>query len=137
MTVVGWQAAAASEGYLAGSLIQAMIILNNPDYVPKPYQGTLLFWAAILFAVFINTAVSRALPKVEGLMLLFHVAGFFGLLIPLVYLAPHSDSTTVFTKFLNEGGWQSQGLSSMIGLIGPVFNFLGSSIPSIEPRCRI
>jgi hypothetical protein len=134
LTVVGWQAAAASEGYLAGSLIQGMIILNNPNYVPKPYQGTLLFWAAILFAVFINTAVSKALPKVEGLMLVFHVAGFFGLLIPLVYLAPHSDSSTVFTMFLNEGEWQTQGLSFMIGLIGPVFNFLGNLNSSIATR---
>lgn len=111
-----------------------MMILNNPNYVPKPYQGTLLFWAAILFAVFINTAVSKALPKVEGLMLVFHVAGFFGLLIPLVYLAPHSDSSTVFTMFLNEGGWQTQGLSFMIGLIGPVFNFLGNLNSSIATR---
>jgi choline transport protein len=134
LTVVGWQAAAASEGYLAGSLIQGMIILNNPNYVPKPYQGTLLFWAAILFAVFINTAVSKALPKVEGLMLVFHVAGFFGLLIPLVYLAPHSDSSTVFTMFLNEGEWQTQGLSFMIGLIGPVFNFLGNLNSSFATR---
>lgn len=102
--------------------------MNNEDYTPRPYQGTLLFWAAILFAVFINTVVSSALPKVEGLMLIFHVLGFFGILIPLVYLSPHGDSTTVFTTFLNGGMWQTQGLSFMIGLIGPVFNFLGSLI---------
>lgn len=125
--MLGWQAAAASEGYLAGSLIEGLIALNNPNYIPKPYQGTLLFWAAILFAVFINTAVSKALPKVEGLMLIFHVAGFFAILIPLVRLAPHGDASLVFTTFLNEGGWQTQGLSFFIGLIGPVFNFLGKS----------
>lgn len=58
-------------------------------------------------------------------MLILHVLGFFAILIPLVYLAPHTDSNTVFTVFLNEGGWKTQGLSFMIGLIGPVFNFLG------------
>ena len=109
--------------------------MNHPSYAPQPYQGTLLFWAAILFAVFINTVVSSALPKVEGLMLIFHVVGFFGILIPLVYMAPHTDAATVFTTFLNGGGWQTQGLSFMIGLIGPVFNFLGKWPPTF-PRAK-
>ncbi|OKL57711.1 hypothetical protein UA08_06903 [Talaromyces atroroseus] len=126
LTVVGWQAAAASEGYLVGSLIQGLIVMNSSTYDPKPYQVTLLLWAAIFFAVFINTVVSSALPKVEGLMLILHILGFFGILIPLVYLAPHTDATTVFTTFLNEGGWATTGLSFMVGLVGPVFNFLGA-----------
>lgn len=99
--------------------------MNNASYSPQPYQVTLLLWAAILFAVFINTVISNVLPKIEGLMLILHVVGFFAILIPLVYLAPHTDANTVFTTFLNEGGWKTQGLSFMIGLIGPVFNFLG------------
>jgi choline transport protein len=109
-------------------MIQGLITLNSSTYDPKPYQVTLLLWAAIFFAVFINTVVSSALPKVEGLMLILHVLGFFGILIPLVYLSPKTDASTVFTTFLNEGGWQTQGLSFMIGLIGPVFNFLGELI---------
>lgn len=128
LMVVGWQAAAASEGYLVGSLIQGLIIMNNDTYSPQPYQVTLLLWASIFFAVFINTVVSSALPKIEGLMLILHVLGFFGILIPLVYLSAHIDANTVFTTFLNEGGWKTQGLSFMVGIIGPVFNFLGKFI---------
>lgn len=101
--------------------------MNNASYSPQPYQVTLLLWAAILFAVFINTVISNILPKIEGLMLILHVLGFFAILIPLVYLAPHTDAKTVFTTFIQEGGWKTQGLSFMIGLIGPVFNFLGES----------
>ncbi|EED14466.1 conserved hypothetical protein [Talaromyces stipitatus ATCC 10500] len=82
LMVVGWQAAAASEGYLVGSLIQGMIIMNNGEYSPQPYQGTLLLWASIFFAVFINSVLSSALPKIEGLLLILHVLGFFAILIP-------------------------------------------------------
>ena len=85
----------------------------------------LLFYASILFALLVNTVVSRALPKVEGIILIFHVLGFFAILVPLVYMAPHGTASDVFTTFLNEGGFATQGLSFMVGLVGPVFCLLG------------
>ena len=68
---------------------------------------------------------SRLLPKVEGLILILHLLGFFSIFIPLVYMAPHGRAVDVFTAFLNEGGWPTQGLSFFVGLIGNVFAFLG------------
>jgi len=58
--------------------------------------------------------------------MVLHILGFAGILIPLVYKAPHSSASDVFTVFLDEGGWQTQGLSFFIGLIGPVFAFGGA-----------
>jgi choline transport protein len=55
LTVGGWQAAVGSAGYLTGTLVQGLIALTVPDYNPKSLHGTLLFWAVIFFAVFINT----------------------------------------------------------------------------------
>jgi amino acid transporter len=126
LAVGGWQGSVASSGYLTGGMIQGMIAMTHPDsYKPEPYQGTLLFWAIIFFAVFINAVVSSALPKFEGLILILHVLGFFAILIPMVSLADHADPYVVFTTFQNNGGWSSQGLSFMAGLIGNVFAFVG------------
>ena len=125
LTMIGWQAIVASGGFLCGSMIQGLLVLNNPDYVPKPWQLVLIFWGAILFAIFINTAVSHILPKIEGFILILHTLGFFAILIPLLYYAPHNDASEVFTSFSNGGHWQSQGLSFMVGIVGPVFSFLG------------
>ncbi|PQE31152.1 choline transport protein [Rutstroemia sp. NJR-2017a WRK4] len=125
-TVIGWQAAVASGGFLAGSLVTGLIGLNHPQYAAKPWQILLLFYAFILFSVFINTVISRALPKIEGLMLIIHVLGFFGILIPLVYMAPHTSAHDVFTVFVNGGGFATQGLSTLVGMLGPVFCFLGA-----------
>jgi choline transport protein len=111
LTVGGWQAAVASGGFLTGTLIQGLIALIVPDYNPKAFHGTLLFWAVIFFGVFINTVVSNLLPKFEGLILILHILGFFAVLIPLVVLAPHGNSSDVFTVFMNGGGWPNQGLS--------------------------
>ncbi|KAF4624851.1 hypothetical protein G7Y89_g13317 [Cudoniella acicularis] len=126
LTVIGWQSGVAGIGFLSGTLIQGIIALNNANYMPKPWQGTLLFWAAIFFAVFINTVVSSLLPKVEGSVLILHVLGFFAILIPLVNMGPQGNASDVFTVFQNGGGWQTQGVSFMIGMIGSVWNFLGA-----------
>ena len=133
LTCAGWQAALATSGFFTGTLIQGMIVQNNPDYVFARWHGTLLFWAVVLLAVVINTVVSNSLPRIEGLILVLHILGFFAVLIPLVYLAPHSTPSDVFALFLNEGGWSSQGLSFFVGLVGNAAAFIGMYF---RPRYR-
>ena len=115
MNVVGWQSAVAGVGFLNASLIQGISALNSTSYSPTPWQATLMFWAVVLVAVFVNTVVSSLLPKVEGLVLILHVLGFFAILIPLVSMGPHGDATDVFTVFVNRGGWPTMGVSFMVG----------------------
>lgn len=126
MNVVGWQSAVAGVGFLNASLIQGISALNSTSYSPEPWQATLLVWAVVSVAVFVNTVVSSLLPKVEGLVLILHVLGFFAILIPLVNMGPHGDATDVFTVFLNGGGWPTMGVSFMVGLVATTWNFLGA-----------
>lgn len=116
-------------------MIQALLILNYPNYAPTRWQGTLIFYAVIAFIVFINTYLARWLPKIEGMILCVHILGFFAILIPLVYLAPHGSAKDVFATFINGGGWSSNGLSFFVGLITSVFSFLGNIIP--RPRSSL
>lgn len=128
LTVGGWQGSVASSGFLTGNMLKGMITMTATyyEYEPKAWHGTLLYWAVIFFAVFINTIVSSALPKFEGLILILHVLGFFAILIPLIVLSPHGDASTIFTSFQNTGNWPTQGLSFMVGMIGNVFAFVGT-----------
>ncbi|ATZ57211.1 hypothetical protein BCIN_14g03710 [Botrytis cinerea B05.10] len=126
LTLGGWQGSVASGGYLTGTMIQGLISLTIPSYIPHGWQGMLLFWAVILFAVSINTIVSSLLPKFEGLILILHICGFFAILITLVILGPHDTSKNLFTVWLNSGGWSTQGLSFFVGLTGNVFAFVGA-----------
>lgn len=132
LTVGGWQGAVASGGFLTGTLIQGLIVLTVPSYDPKGWQGTLLYWAVIFFAVFINTVISSTLPKFEGLILILHIIGFFVIMIPLVILGPHNDTADVFNTWLNGGGWPTQGVSFFVGLIGNVFAFVGMIVLPIH-----
>ncbi|KAL8947412.1 MAG: hypothetical protein Q9222_006301 [Ikaeria aurantiellina] len=126
LVICGWQAILAGSGYLGGTMIVALIQLNNPDYVPQQYHGTLLYWMFVVIAVFVNTVTSRALPKIEVAILIVHVVGFFAVLIPVVHLAPEKASAhEVFTQFSNGGAWPTQGLSFFVGIIGSVFAMFG------------
>lgn len=126
LTVGGWQGSVSSSALLTGNMVLGMAALNHDTYMPELWHGSLLFWAVMAFAVFINTLVSSALPKFEGLILVFHVLGFFAILIPLVTLGPHGDTKEVFNTWVNNGGFQSTGLSFMVGMMGNAFAFVGT-----------
>ena len=125
--MIGWQALLASGAYLVANIIQGLVILNYPDYPAERWHGTFILWAVIVVAVIVNTVIVSLLPKLECVILIIHVLGFFAVMIPLVYMAPHSSAKDVFTLFVNAGGWQTTGLSFFVGIYGNVFSFLGKS----------
>ncbi|KAF3765732.1 amino acid transporter [Cryphonectria parasitica EP155] len=125
ITFIGWQAVTASAAYLIGTLLEGVIIMCNPGYVPKPYQAMLFCWVILSFAVFINTVATKTLAHFEGLILVLHILGFFAILIPLVILGPHGDAF-IFTTFVNLGAWPTDGLSFMVGLPASVSALIGA-----------
>ena len=108
-------------------MIQGLIVLNYPKYVFDPLHGTLLGWASIFAAAVVNGVISGALPLIEILILVIHVLGFFGILIPFVHLAPHTSASAVFTTVIDEGKWPTQSLSFCVGLVGSIADFVGES----------
>ena len=125
LTVAGWQANVASSAYVSGTLIQGFIELVDPTYTPHLWHGTLLLYGALALSIFMTTVVGTILPKIESMLLVIYILGFFGVLVPLVYLGPHGNAHDVFTTFLNDGGWSTQGLSFFVSLSGNAFAFLG------------
>lgn len=123
--VLGWQTAAATVSYLTGKQLQALIILWNPTYEPKAWQGTLLIWAVLAVCLLFNTFFSRKLPLIEGVIVVLHIAGFFAVIIPLWVMGDRSNTGDVFTLFQDNMGWGSVSLSTMIGLTGAASCFVG------------
>lgn len=82
----------------------------------------------IALSLFINTYLARLLPNIEAIVLIIHVVGFFGILIPLIYLAPKSSVSDVFETFINSGGWSTDGLAFFVGSIQAMFSLIGKCI---------
>ncbi|RGP73716.1 hypothetical protein FLONG3_6264 [Fusarium longipes] len=125
MCVLGWQVACASSAFIAGTQIQGLIILNNPNYTPHPWHGTLLAIAVAAFTVVFNTLLARKLPLIEAVVLIIHVFAFFGILVTLWVLSPRAEAKAVFTEFSDGGGWGSLGGSALVGILAGILPLLG------------
>lgn len=73
-----------------------------------------------------NTFFSRKLPLVEGIIVIFHVAGFFAVIVPLWVMGDRTSSDQVFTQFQDNMGWGSVPLAVIIGLTGASSTFVGA-----------
>ncbi|CAL00903.1 uncharacterized amino-acid permease C15C4.04c [Aspergillus awamori] len=125
LTVIGWQAAFASSSYMAGTEILGAIILGRNTFNSQPYQGTLLMWAVVVVALIVNIIGGKFLPRLETLILMIHILGYFGVLIPMTYMSDHKSTEEVFKDFTNGGHLYTDGLSFFVGMTGCVFAFAG------------
>lgn len=122
----GWQGSVVGLSFLAGTIIQGLITLNNSSYNPQPWHGTLLVIGVVAFAIIFNTSVAKQLPKVEIGILVVHILGLFAIIIPLLVMAPSRNSGRVaLLDFYNGGDWPTTGLATMIGLLTPLGSMLG------------
>jgi len=112
----GWQSGITGIAFLVGTIIQGLIVLNDPSYVFQRWHGTLLTIAVVCFCVFINTVVARKLPLIEGSLAFLHIAGLFVTIIVLWTLAPKNNAHDAFLQLTNNGGWANDGVSMLVGL---------------------
>ncbi|ERF69373.1 hypothetical protein EPUS_08645 [Endocarpon pusillum Z07020] len=125
LCTLGWQTGLAGGSFMVGTIIQGLITLNVSTYEPQPWHGTLIVIAVGCFVVGFNTCLAKKLPFVEGILLMLHVVGLFAIIIPLWVLAPRNNTKAVFTEFTNNGGWPTEGVSFMVGLLPLVISVLG------------
>jgi amino acid transporter len=125
MSALSWQAGNASGSYLTGSLIQALITINNPDYNPTNWQGTLLMFSMVLVLFLANVFGAKKLPVGQNFLVVMHCSLLVVFVAMYAALAPHVSAVDVFTTFTNDGNWASMGLSLMIGQITAIYSLVG------------
>lgn len=130
--MLGWQTGIAIVAFLAGTEIQGLLVLNYPSYHFQRWHGTMLTIAIAALSILFNTVFARRLPIVENVVLVLHIGGFFVILITIWVTTDkeqRNSAHTVFTEFTDFGGWGSIGFSCLIGMLAPVFSFIGKSHP--------
>jgi hypothetical protein len=115
LCATGWQCGVVAVAFIAGTIIQGLIVLNDATYVYARWQGTLLIIAITTFSVLFNTFLAKKLPLIEILLLILHVVGLFLVIIPLWVVSPLNSAESVFTNFGNAGGWNSYGTATIVG----------------------
>ena len=125
LTMTGWFAVVASVCFLCAQMLQGLALMTNASYTAMQWQIPLIYWLVLVFGVLFNTVAVRFLPQIEALVLILHVLGFFAILIPVAVYGIRTDAAVVFNTWLNSGNWPTQGVSFLIGLVGPAFGLLG------------
>ncbi|KAE8312246.1 amino acid permease-domain-containing protein [Aspergillus transmontanensis] len=124
--VLGWHTGIAGCSYTVANMLVGVIAINYPDsYTYEPWHVTLLVIAVAVVALVFNTFLAQKLPLIEGVILIVHCFGFFGILIPLWVLSPSVPPSEVFGSIEDRGDWGSNGLSCLVGLVGPIYALIG------------
>ena len=129
--------------FVAGTIVQGLITLNNPNYEPEQWHGTLLVIAAVAIAIAINIFLSKTLPIAEWFILVLHVVGLFAIIIPLLAMAPKNSARVALLDITNNGGWSTRGTSFMVGLLTVLGSMMGFDCavhmckPPLRDVCRI
>ncbi|QGA20907.1 hypothetical protein EYB26_008617 [Talaromyces marneffei] len=125
LAVIGWQAALAASSFMTGQMIRSLAILGNQLYNALPWQDTLIIWATLSLSLTVNLIGGKLLPRIQVVVLVLHILGFFAIMITLVYMAEPNTAKEVFTTFQNGGGFSTQALSWFVGMTGSAFGFAG------------
>ncbi|KAL0941706.1 Choline transport protein 6 [Colletotrichum truncatum] len=125
ISVGGQVVLTSSAAFAAGLQIQSLIILNDDFYVPARWQGMLFYWAMLVYGMTMNIWGHRLLPTANLVSGVLHGTGFVVILVILGVMAPKNSASFVFTEFVNSSGWESDGVSWLVGLISAVYPFLG------------
>ncbi|KAI6888097.1 amino acid transporter-like protein [Hortaea werneckii] len=122
---LGWQTFLCGVSFQVASLVLGLAVLGNADYDMQPWHTTLLTVGIAGFCTLFNVSFADRLPLVETVMLVLHVLGVFAICIPLWTMAPKSSASETIVKFTSNGGWQSLGLASTIGVVPMIGMLIG------------
>jgi hypothetical protein len=121
MSALSWQSGQASGPFLVGTIIQGILTVNDPNYNPANWQGTLFVFAVVLVIFILNVWGNDIMPIINNILLVGHVFGWMAIIITLWILSPRNTAEVVFTQFTNGGGWNSMGLALMVGQISAIY----------------
>ena len=131
IATIGWIANTAAGAFFAATMIQGVLVQNDPTgYDYHRWHGTLLMFAVMLVVFLVNSIGTKLLSLAEGFILILHLAAFLAILVPLVYYSPHGTSKEVWASFTNSAGWDSNGLAWFVGLISANLPLIGYDGPA-------
>ena len=100
LSALAWQAFVATDSYICAALVQALIVLNNPSYVPQRWQTALLMMAFVIAMGVFNVVFARSLATIEGFFAILHFVSWIAIVGVLWGMSKTKQpAKTVFTDF--------------------------------------
>ncbi|KAE8349947.1 amino acid transporter [Aspergillus coremiiformis] len=127
LSTLAWQIIVALDCYLIGTIVQGLIFLENDNYTPVRWQGTLLVMTSSIGVSAFNIFAAKRLPLAEGIFVSCHFFAFIPIIVTLLVLGPKVPAQEVFTGFTDYGaGWPNTSWTVMVGQVTGLFTVLAS-----------
>ncbi|OAA58248.1 amino acid permease 2 [Cordyceps fumosorosea ARSEF 2679] len=117
-STLAWQAGNAWGLILIGTLLQAIVKVNNEAYAESApnWHGTVIVIGVSVLAVAANVFGARWLPYWQNAVFVLHILAYAGFIVPIWVNGPKvSSHSQVWGSWEDRGGWPSTGLSIMVG----------------------
>jgi choline transport protein len=93
--------------------------------MPERWHATLIMWAVVLIAYIQNLWGIRLLPMLEVFAGFMHVFTFLAVFLVMLIMGRNASAEFVFTGFINQTGWESNGVAWFIGLLPAIWTLVG------------
>lgn len=113
--------------FIVANIINGMIALQQPSFLPARWSTTLIMIGAILLASTFNIIADSQLSICQGIFATCHFFAFVPVALGLLLLAPNRSASEVFLSFSDNGGdWPNLSLSILVGSTSNMFVVLGA-----------
>ncbi|KAI1914087.1 hypothetical protein LOZ12_002996 [Ophidiomyces ophidiicola] len=125
ITWFAWVSLLAGVANTTANMIQGLITVNYPNYVPERWHLTLIIFAILIVEGLMNMYTFWLIPWVELIAGILHIVLFVVFVVVLVALAPRHSPSFVFTKEASSSDWNNKFVSWNLGLLTPTWGFVG------------
>lgn len=129
--VVGWAvlfgeiSMSSSCALNSAGIIESFVNVTHPDFV-WPSWLTWVIYSLFLLGPYLQNFFPRSLPASNVLGAIWTVGFGFAWAISFLVLAPKQDAEFVFTFFVNNSGYTSNGWVFIMSLYTPIFGLYGT-----------
>ncbi|GAA6040324.1 hypothetical protein JCM8097_009422 [Rhodosporidiobolus ruineniae] len=126
-TSFGWTFIGCSAAFVFANALTGVAMFTHAEYIPERWHTSLILWAVVLLALFVNIFAFRLLGPLNTGMGLLGIGTLVVLIVVLLARqeGPYNDAEYVFATFVNQTGWGSDGVAFFLGLVGSAFSTIG------------
>jgi choline transport protein len=126
VTWFAWVSLLAGVSNTSAAMIQELIGLNYPNYVPQRWHLTFLIIIMLIVESLMNMYTFWVIPWIELLAGILHGTLFIIFVVVLVALAPRHSTKFVFFGRTSASGWNNSFVSWNLGLLTPTWCYVGA-----------
>ncbi|PKY00619.1 amino acid transporter [Aspergillus campestris IBT 28561] len=124
--IFGWLSICTGVVIQPGQFISAMVVFFNPDFEPQAWHIFLIYQAVNILILLYNIYLMKRTSWIHDVGFVVSLSLFIIITITCATRAPgHNSSTFVWTNFVNDSGWSSDGIVFLTGLANPNFMYAG------------